>query len=88
MQELPTAAKEGYLRRATLLMQSQGHPQVAVGHPSVGRTAVQVERLVQMMFFNTGPLSQAQRKEADPVIQQDLAKLIQHAVRFHPHRQD
>ena len=62
MQELPTAAKEGYLRRATLLMQSQGHPQVAVGHPSVGQAAVQVERLVQLMFFNTGPLRRRERR--------------------------
>ena len=32
--------------------------------------------------------SQAQRKEADPVMAKDLAKLIHHAVRFPPHRQD
>ena len=62
MQELPTEAKEGYLRSATLLIQSQGQPQVAVGQPSVGRAAVQVERLVQLMFFNTGPLRRKERR--------------------------
>ena len=38
LQEHPTAVREKYQRRATLLMQSQDHLQGAAGHPSVGHS--------------------------------------------------